>query len=389
MQAWVQGAIAKISGTTDGVPSSAPNPLSGPTSYMPISINTGTFPGTPAVRLIGDCHFLHRLCQLLLFCFFFRRAQLPRYLQSSQRMTDASMQKPQPNGASKVEENQTKPMTVAGRAEDVQGVRPNQLVAGVKVEDGPASRARLGTGNAGQGYTYDEVKVLFLILMDLCKRTAGLAHPLPVSQVGSSNIQVRLHYIDGNYTVLPEVVEASLGPHMQNMPRPRGADAAGLLLRELELHPPAEEWHRRNMFGGPWSDLDDMGSVDDSSKLSASVDPLDSSAVESCDVSYGVQSLWPRKRRLSERDAAFGFNTSVGLGAYLGIMGSRRDVVTAVWRTGLEGVWYKCIRCLRQTSAFASTGSTNSSNQNDRETYWISRWAYGCPMCGGVWIRVV
>lgn len=60
-----------------------------------------------------------------------------------------------------------------------------------------------------------QVKVLFLILMDLCRRTSGLQHPLPVSQVGSSNIQVRLHYIDGNYTVLPEVVEASLGPHMQ------------------------------------------------------------------------------------------------------------------------------------------------------------------------------
>lgn len=60
-----------------------------------------------------------------------------------------------------------------------------------------------------------QVRVLFLILMDLCRRTAGLVHPLPVSQVGSSNIQVRLHYIDGNYTVLPEVVEASLGPHMQ------------------------------------------------------------------------------------------------------------------------------------------------------------------------------
>lgn len=59
------------------------------------------------------------------------------------------------------------------------------------------------------------MKVLFLILMDLCRRTAVLVHPLPVSQVGSSNIQVRLHYIDGNYTVLPEVVEASLGPHMQ------------------------------------------------------------------------------------------------------------------------------------------------------------------------------
>lgn len=60
-----------------------------------------------------------------------------------------------------------------------------------------------------------QVKVLFLILMDLCRRTSGLAHQLPLSQVGSSNIQVRLHYIDGNYTVLPEVVEASLGPHMQ------------------------------------------------------------------------------------------------------------------------------------------------------------------------------
>lgn len=60
-----------------------------------------------------------------------------------------------------------------------------------------------------------QVRVLFHILMDLCKRTAGLAHPLPGSQVGGGNIQVRLHYIDGNYTVLPEVVEAALGPHMQ------------------------------------------------------------------------------------------------------------------------------------------------------------------------------
>ncbi|KAH9626986.1 hypothetical protein KSS87_017837 [Heliosperma pusillum] len=380
MQAWVQGAIAKISGA-DGVPPSAPSPLSGPTSFMPISINTGTFPGTPAVRLIGDCHFLHRLCQLLLFCFFFRRTQLPRYIQSVQRNNDTSMQKPQAGALGKVEENHTTQMKPAST-----GGRPDQLVGGVKVEEGPASRARLGSGNAGQGYTFEEVKVLFQILIDLCRRTAGLAHPLPVSQVGSSNIQVRLHYIDGNYTVLPEVVEASLGPHMQNMPRPRGADAAGLLLRELELHPPAEEWHRRNMFGGPWSDLDEM---DDSYNLFTSSDPLDSRSVESCNVSYGVQSLWPRKRRLSERDAAFGLNTSVGLGAYLGIMGSRRDVVTAGWKAGLEGVWYKCIRCMRQTSAFSPPSSTNSSNPNDRETWWISRWNYGCPMCGGSWVRVV
>ena len=125
------------------------------------------------------------------------------------------------------------------------------------------------------------------------------------------------------------------------MPRPKGADAAGLLLRELELHPPSEEWHRRNMFGGPWSDPEDMGPIDNSSRLSSSIDSLDMSSLENLNVHYGAQTLWPRKRRLSERDAAFGLNISVGLGAYLGIMGSRRDVVTAVWKTGLEGVWYK------------------------------------------------
>ncbi|GJS74164.1 mediator of RNA polymerase II transcription subunit 16 isoform X1 [Tanacetum coccineum] len=173
------------------------------------------------------------------------------------------------------------------------------------------------------------------------------------------------------------------------MPRPRGADAAGLLLRELELHPPAEEWHRRNTFGGPWSDPDDLG-VDDSSRMSTS-DSASFSSVDSNDFHNEAQRLWPRKRRMSERDAAFGLNTSAGLGAYLGIMGSRRDVVTAVWKTGLEGVWFKCIRCLRQTSAFSSQGGNNSnlSTQSERETWWISRWVHGCPMCGGTWVRVV
>ncbi|XP_022723197.1 mediator of RNA polymerase II transcription subunit 16 isoform X3 [Durio zibethinus] len=389
MQAWVQGAIAKISSSTDGVSNSTPNPISGPSSFIPISINTGTFPGTPAVRLIGDCHFLHRLCQLLLFCFFFRRAQQSRF---AQRNADANPQKPQPGASGKVEEVNSvsaKPTTMA-RPDEAQGARAGQVVPGAKgVEEGTTGRVKMGSGNAGQGYTFEEVKVLFLILIDLCRRTSALAHPLPVSQVGSSNIQVRLHYIDGNYTVLPEVVEASLGPHMQNMPRPRGADAAGLLLRELELHPPSEEWHRRNMFGGPWSDPEDMGPIDDCPRLSNSIDSLDMIFTENSNIHYGAQTLWPRKRRLSERDAAFGLNTSVGLGAYLGIMGSRRDVVTAVWKTGLEGVWYKCIRCLRQTSAFASPGSTNQPGQNERETWWISRWAYGCPMCGGTWVRVV
>lgn len=139
---------------------------------------------------------------------------------------------------------------------------------------------------------------------------------------------------------------------MQNMPRPRGADAAGLLLRELELHPPSEEWHRRNMFGGPWSDPEDMCSADDTPRMSSYTDSIDCSSLENCDVYYGVNGLWPRKRRMSERDAAFGLNTSVGLGAYLGIMGSRRDVVTAVWKTGLEGVWYK-VRSLFSSPLFA------------------------------------
>ncbi|KAL4585597.1 hypothetical protein LXL04_010220 [Taraxacum kok-saghyz] len=349
IQAWVQGAIAKISNTSDGTPNpnpTTPNPVTGPPSFMPISINTGTFPGTPAVRLIGDCHFLHRLCQLLLFCFFFRRIQLPRFIQ---RNTDKPQQQP-----GKLEEVSSASVLAKALGE-LAGVRSKTP------EEGPANRSRFGSGNAGQGYTFDEVKVLFLILMDLCKRTSALAHPLPVSQVGSTNIQVRLHYIDGNYTVLPEVVEASLGPHMQNMPRPRGADAAGLLLRELELHPPAEEWHRRNTFGGPWSDPDDFGADDSSSSSRMS----SSSSDDSSEVRHEARRLWPRKRRMSERDAAFGLNTSVGLGAYLGIMGSRRDVVTAVWKTGLEGVWYKCIRCLRQTSAFNAQGG---SNQNERET---------------------
>lgn len=71
-----------------------------------------------------------------------------------------------------------------------------------------------------------QVKVLFLILVDLCRRTAALHHPLPVSQVGSNNIIIRLHYIDGNYTVLPEVVEASLGPHIQvSNPPTRGQNS--------------------------------------------------------------------------------------------------------------------------------------------------------------------
>lgn len=162
MQAWVQGAIAKISSTNDTVPTSAPSPISGPSTFMPISINTGTFPGTPAVRLIGDCHFLHRLCQLLLFCFFFRRTQLPRFIGAAQRNNDSSIQKPQIGTLSKSEEPNSiiaKPATAAIRAEETQVARTGQVGNGAKApEEGPTSRSRLGSGNAGQGYTFEEVK---------------------------------------------------------------------------------------------------------------------------------------------------------------------------------------------------------------------------------------
>ncbi|KAL1221761.1 Mediator of RNA polymerase II transcription subunit 16 [Cardamine amara subsp. amara] len=382
MQAWMQGAIAKISSSNDGESNSTASPIRGSATFMPISINTGTFPGTPAVRLIGDCHFLHRLCQLLLFCYF-QRSRFP------QRNADVSSQKLQTGATSKLEEvNSAKPTPALNRVEEPQGFRNSQLSAGVKgIDENSARTTKMGSGNAGQGYTFEEVRVLFHILMDLCKRTAGLVHPLPGSQVGGGNIQVRLHYIDGNYTVLPEVVEAALGPHMQNMPRPRGADAAGLLLRELELHPPSEEWHRRNLFGGPGSEPEDIVPTIEASQQSS--DLHDTSFSGMYDGYNRIHSLWPRKRRMSERDAAFGSNTSVGLGAYLGIMGSRRDVVTATWKTGLDRVWYKCIRCLRQTSAFASPGSSKQPNPNERETWWTSRWVYCCPMCGGTWVRVV
>ncbi|RRT79327.1 hypothetical protein B296_00025538 [Ensete ventricosum] len=219
MQAWVQGAIAKISNNADGGSSTSQNPISGPASFTPISINTGTFPGTPAVRLIGDCHFLHKLCQLLLFCLIFRRRQSPRFIGSIQKNPDSMLQKAQPASNGKIEETSavSRPTLGVAKTEEGQLVRTGQLTVGAKgLEEGTISKSvRFGSGNAGQGYTSEEVKVLFLILVDLCRRTAGLQHPLPASQVGANNIIIRLHYIDGNYTVLPEVVEASLGPHMQ------------------------------------------------------------------------------------------------------------------------------------------------------------------------------
>ncbi|XP_024540755.1 mediator of RNA polymerase II transcription subunit 16-like isoform X1 [Selaginella moellendorffii] len=349
VHAWIQGAVAKMSNTdTATVAPAAP----------PLSMSTSTFPGIPAVRLIGDCYFLHKLCQLLLFCLVFRKRQLPRYMGKSE-VAPVKAEESANNGPRLMPTVKTEDGQVAKAA----------LVQPSKEEPVHTRPLRLGSGNAGQGYTADEVKYLFLVLLDLCKRTAPLAHPFPKFPAGASNPSFRLHYIDGQFSVVPEIVEASLGPHMQNLPRPRGADAAGLLMRELELHPPAEEWNKRIMSGGPWSER-----------------------LESLDKHERPMDLWPRKRRFAERDAACGVETAVGLGSYTGFMGSRRDVITSSWKSVLHAVWHKCMRCGRQTASLVPWSPNSQASavpSNSREAWWTGRWAYSCPMCGGHWVRVV
>lgn len=86
----------------------------------------------------------------------------------------------------------------------------------------------------------------------------------------------------------------------------------------------------------------------------------------------------------------------------LKVFGIRFDMKTppCFLSSNLNSLWFlrsyfyaimriQCIRCLRQTSAFSSQGATSPPNQTERETWWISRWAYCCPMCGGTWVRVV
>ncbi|CAK9278664.1 unnamed protein product [Sphagnum jensenii] len=272
----------------------------GPVGPLPLSVSTANFPGTPAVRLIGDCHFLHRLCQLLLFCLIFQKRQLLRFVGGVAGRTGETVNKVGPV-----------------KEEAMAGVRSSPATV-VKVEDGGQIVNR-STGTITKGS--DEVKNLFLVLVDLCKKTAQLPHPLPKSQVGNNTPTPQLHFIDGQFNVAPEVVEASLGPHMQNLPRPRGADTAGLLMRELELHPPSEEWNRRTL-------------------------------------------------------------SAVGLGSFSNLLGSRHDVITSVWKAAQHGIWHKCLRCGRQTSSSSTASNVAVPSPTVREM-WAGRWAFGCPMCGG------
>ncbi|KAI5059444.1 hypothetical protein GOP47_0025763 [Adiantum capillus-veneris] len=349
VQAWVQGAIAKVNNSTEGSVSLTSTGATGTVSPLQLSVSQSAFPGMPAVRLVGDCNFLHRLCQLLLFCFIFRRRQQTRGVPTGPRSLDAMEGSEEPGG---------------GRS------------------------GRLGNGNAGQGYTSDEVKYLFLVSVTLCKKTSSLPHPMPKSQCGSANPLVRLHYPDGQYSVAPEVVEASLGQHMQLLPRPRGADSAGLLMRELELHPPAEDWSKRNLFGGPWAGALDLYLPSDEKESSITTADFQSPVAAFLgEEATKFRELWPRKRRLSERDTAFGLSTAVSMGSFTGFMGSRRDTITAVWKNSLHGVWHKCIRCGRQTGALAKPNSSITST--DVDAWWTGRYRGACPMCGGPWVQVV
>lgn len=350
VQAWVQGAIAKVNNSTEGAASLTSSVVAGTVTPLQLSVSQAAFPGMPAVRLIGDCNFLHRLCQLLLFCLIFRRRPPQRYTATPPRNLDGM-----------------------DGSDELGGGRP----------------PRTGSGNAGQGYTSDEVKFLFLVTLNLCKKTSSLSHPMPKSQVGLSSPSVRLHYPDGQYSVAPEVVEASLGQHIQNLPRPRGADSAGLLMRELELHPPGEDWSKRNLFGGPWAGALELHQpLDEKKSFGASCWPWSAIVENSSEDLPTVRDLWPRKRRYAERDTAFGLKTGAGMGSFLGFMGSRRDTITTAWKNAAQGVWHKCIRCGRQTGAL-STPSTNASTSSSVDAWWTGRWAYACPMCAGSWIRIV
>jgi hypothetical protein len=70
------------------------------------------------------------------------------------------MQKPQSGALGKVEEINTfssKPEPAMVRSNEGQTAWGGQVMPGAKpVGDGPASRNRVGSGNAGQGYSFEE-----------------------------------------------------------------------------------------------------------------------------------------------------------------------------------------------------------------------------------------
>ncbi len=173
VQPWVQGAIAKISGTTTSAESTASAAMSstnvvGPVGPLPLSVRTANFPGTPAVLLIGDCHFLHRLCQLLLFCLIFRKRQLLRFVGGVAGRTGEIVNKVGPVKEEAIAGVRSSPATVV-KVEDAGQIVNRSTGTITKGSDEVANPrlARVGNGNCGQGYSSEEVSSVDFLTLNL------------------------------------------------------------------------------------------------------------------------------------------------------------------------------------------------------------------------------
>jgi hypothetical protein len=80
-------------------------------------------------------------------------------MSGAQRAADTNTQKPQLNASVPVKlEEIAKPVPSLVKSDDGQTGRVGQVMTGSKGGEEPSlGRSRLGTGNAGRGYTYDEV----------------------------------------------------------------------------------------------------------------------------------------------------------------------------------------------------------------------------------------
>jgi hypothetical protein len=197
--AWVQSAIAVAKGnsSSEGATSNPPGSGSAQTAALPLTVSTATFPGIPAVRLIGDRQFLHRLCQLLFFCLVFRKRQLPRFAPRTQ--ADSTSAVKGVGGVGNVGSVDPK-IEDAGTTTGV--TKSSSLPSSVKAEDGTRAPAgskteevtnsrsqRVGNGNAGQGYTSEEVQSCPNFLLQYCRQRVFQASFLMARIVQQSAMQ--------------------------------------------------------------------------------------------------------------------------------------------------------------------------------------------------------
>eukprot|EP00897_Mesotaenium_endlicherianum_P009237 jgi/Mesen1/8341/ME000461S07756 len=371
-------------------------PEAAPSGSLQQSVGASAFPGMPGVRLMSDRHFLHRLCQLVFFTLVFRRRSPPPPAAGT--------------GGNGV---QRAPSDASGGS--------NGNARGPGARGGEDRSMRLGGGNGGNGYSPDEVKALFLVVTEICRKTLPMpaTFPAPLQQQraagdvtgagGGAGAYDVLHYPDGQLHVAPEAIESWLS----------GPDAAGFLMHELELQPPAEELTRKGIgaVGPPAASSSLLSPPPGSAAL------WDDGARSVCEeeddegdrrragpaewepIGTGPGTMWPRKRRFAERNAALGLATSLGMDKYFGFVGARRDMLTASWRLSPDATWHKCAHCRRQTAALKAHASGAPAASKAllpadtpeaavpaagalRGDWWPSRWAHGCPICGGYWLQM-